>query len=815
MLVKATPGYAFGTKLTSRVPPRREMVVVVRAGYTLRPGEPVAVRTDLRQAGYLSGDVFGPDDEDRTGALVRATDFADHKLKVDLLLKATCWPGEGRRAQECTVTFRVGSWSKSAQVFGRRVWTERPLDPISTPAPFVSMPLGWATSFGGPGFAANPAGKGFGDGELPCVERPGALLQSRRDRPPSPVGFGPVSPAWLPRCGKEGKEYGASWRKTRSPFFAADFDWSSFNAAPVDQQLDRDLRGDEELGFEHLHPDAPSFTARLPGVRPRAFVRFLDGKTHEALLRLDTLLADVDAGLLFLTWRGHAPVAEDDFADVRTLLVGVEPIDAPTPESAWSGRVDALEKDPLGMKDAVPEDVRKKVDAALAARASPPAPVAMPDLAQNPSNDAVFDVTRAQTVRALADRSPAEQAQALDLVERLRTGTAQAQASIPSAAPGAPPGPPDPFAMAIERLQAQRAASPDPDDMQRIDDSIAQIAQAQQSTAAAEASASEALSQSTTGVTLPTPPAQAGAPPTLALPGDKVVAPGPGARLVDRDFAGQDLSGKNLSGALLRGANLSGAKLSGADLSRVDLSGASLEGADLSGANLSRANLTGVHAKGAFFGDAVLAQTIFSGAVLEGALFAGARVAMSVFMKADATGASFKGAHLTKAFFSGGKLDRADFSESHLDTCIFTDVSAVGAVFDRSRLEKVAFLKCTMRGASFTEARGKACSWQGTKLESASFRGVDMPRAHFIGAVLTDADLTEALLVGARFYRARLQRAQFVRANLCSADLSKAELGETRFAASNLYDAKFFGAKASAPCDFAGASSAEARWEQS
>ena len=109
---------------------------------------------------------------------------------------------------------------------------------------------------------------------------------------------------WAPRAGMVGTAYGAAWRKLRSPFYAEDFDWSHFNAAPRDQQLERYLRGDEEVVFENLHPEAPRFAKRLPGVRVRAFVDDVHGRVREVALHLDTLFADLPAGRLFLTWRG-------------------------------------------------------------------------------------------------------------------------------------------------------------------------------------------------------------------------------------------------------------------------------------------------------------------------------------------------------------------------------------------------------------------------------------------------------------------------------------------------------------------------------
>jgi hypothetical protein len=42
MQVRSLVDFAFGTKVTSRAPPSREVVVVVRGRFRLRPGEPLA-----------------------------------------------------------------------------------------------------------------------------------------------------------------------------------------------------------------------------------------------------------------------------------------------------------------------------------------------------------------------------------------------------------------------------------------------------------------------------------------------------------------------------------------------------------------------------------------------------------------------------------------------------------------------------------------------------------------------------------------------------------------------------------------------------
>ncbi len=237
MKTKNLTPFDLGAKVTSRQPRHLEMALVARGTFRLSPGEPLTAVTDRLERGFLTADTFAEDDDERAGECLYPGDFADFKLKTDVMVRGTCHPPGGRVARECSVRVRVGAWSKALVVLGRRVWTESLVGKaISNPQTFTSMPLTWAHAFGGPDLAQNPVGMGAGTPELPNVEYPGARLQSKRDRP-QPAGFGPINPAWTPRKEKVGKEYGETWRKKRAPFYAEDFDWSYFNAAPADQQL--------------------------------------------------------------------------------------------------------------------------------------------------------------------------------------------------------------------------------------------------------------------------------------------------------------------------------------------------------------------------------------------------------------------------------------------------------------------------------------------------------------------------------------------------------------------------------------------------
>ncbi len=363
MKTKNLTPFPFGTKVTSRRPPRPEMTLVLRAAYVLAPGRPLAVPAgpSMVAQGPMSADTYRDDDAERAGECLYPGDFADWKPRADLMLRGTCHTPFGKPLAECPVRFSVGRWSKILRVSGRRFWSDdKPGAVMSETAPFTKMPVDYAHAFGGPGYAPNPAGLGFAGLELPNVEHAGNVVRARRDDH-GPAGFGPHNPAWPQRAPKVGKEYGPRWKKERSPYYSEDFDWTYFNAAPADQQLDGYLRGDERVVFQNLHPTEQVFETALPGLRIRAFVKDDKARFREVTMRLDTLFADLDEGRLYLTWRGLDAIETDDRKDVLWALVASEPLaDAPLPEAHYREVLDAFEADPLEIKARVPAEMLRQ-----------------------------------------------------------------------------------------------------------------------------------------------------------------------------------------------------------------------------------------------------------------------------------------------------------------------------------------------------------------------------------------------------------------------------------------------------------------------
>jgi uncharacterized protein YjbI with pentapeptide repeats len=795
--VKNLTPFPFGTKVTSRRPPRPEMTLILRACYLLAPGKPLAPPEGqtLVAQGPMSADTYRDEDAERAGECLYPGDFADWKPNAEVLLRGTCHTPFGKPLDVCPVRFSVGTWSKTLRVVGRRMWTDDARDArMSKPVPFTKVPVDYAHAY-----AANPAGAGATERELPNVEHAGKVIENRRDDP-GPAGFGPLNPAWPSRAQKVGKKYDARWKKERSPYYAEDFDWTYFNAAPADQQLEGYLRGNEKVVFQNLHRDEAVFETALPGIRIRAFVNDFEKRFREVPMHLDTLFADLDAGKLYLTWRGLDAIEADDMKDVLWALVASEKLgEEPLPEAHYRERLAAFEADPLGIKDTFPaallgqrEEMKTRTQARRDGR-----PVARYDAAPPDPMTA--------NLRTVLDRLPVALPNAKELEKKVADAVANAIAKAPPQVDmkGQIAKAANDAAMAIAKPRVAgfslRAGGPPPAwATESLQKAIGQLEQAKKTLA---------------GKTFPEA-TQRRLDEEMAKLDEQIEAikqkpffrrildrpayqePGPGKNLYGQDYAGRDLRGKDLRGANLQdanlaGANLAGAKLEGARLEAAVLCGADLTEADLTGADLTLANLTSVHAPRAIFRDTKLTRAFFQKANLAGAVFRGARGDFVFFPDADLAGADCRGLSLLRAFGKGANLAGADFSEASLVRCLLLEVSAPGVKLSRALLTRTSFAKGDLTGANLTGARGERSVWLKATLHDADFGHANLPKAQLMEASAQRARFHRAVLKEWRCYRTSFEQADFTESQLFGIEFSKCALARARFTGACLYGAKF------------------------
>ncbi|MGH7995888.1 MAG: DUF2169 family type VI secretion system accessory protein, partial [Opitutaceae bacterium] len=772
----------------------------------------------------------------------------------DLLLVGACHPPGGKPAATCPAVFRVGGSSKTVGVLGNRRWDRRWLASRATdPEPFTRMDLRYENSFGGSDHPANPVGKGFAEVSdasggkvwpLPNIEDPSRLIERPGSRP-QPAGFGPLSRTWAMRRAKLGTYKGA-YLKTRWPWFPEDFDWTYFNAAPPDQQLEGYLRGDERLEFENLHPTLARYESRLPGLRIRSFVNRAGGNSSaEALfseiqMNLDTLWVDMESEKLVLVWRGWTAVSSEEHEEVLDFLVVSEPLtQAPAPVERYRREFIAL--DAVSAKPFEPEapqaPPKKAEEADRAARAaeSEAGRKRLQEEAQKrlQAQAAALNAhlgldqlppevrrqtleTQAKLIGRLSETDPVKSATdggkeglraslaklGLDL-DHLppQTEKAQAEQTRFLAELGVSPknGAADPalakLGSVIGALFAKAGLPPD-----NLEPAIAEARKLREKLGlgAEKPAAPEAAKEAVrlTRESVKAKHAKHGSFEGLNLSG---------LDLSELDLKGADLAGANLAGATLRKTNLGQANVSKANLTGSDLSEANLENgnaaqADFSGAKLRQTILKGTDLTQAKFVKADLSKAVLDGAVLEsadlgGACLAGSSAGGALFPRANLTGANFRKALCAKADFSKATLNQADFeganlAEASVQGATGHNLNLNGAILTKLR----ASGKSDLAGAKLVQTQGDGSIWREANLTGADLRYAQMEEAMFTSACLKQANLSAANLKFSRFNKASLREAKLLNMNLFQGSLEKADLTLADLSGSNLYEVEFLNA---------------------
>ncbi len=762
------PGFALGWmpgEIRTRGP---SAAFAVKGTFRLRPDG----RADSAETqDPLAGDVHF--EEEPEHSLRYEADLCLFKPRADLLLNGTCHAPGGKPLPLCTVRFQVGKFEKSLSVIGDRVWKRSLLVPVmSDPLPFTTLPIRYERAFGGAGYPRNPTGKGYRGEVLPNLEDPGRLLRSPEDER-LPAGFGPIPRSWPQRSSKSGT-YKGKWLKERWPWLPDDFDWSYFNAAPEDQQMDGYLRGDEELAFDNLHPRLPFYRSRLPGIRCRLFVE--EKSFREVALVLDTLWVDPGEEKLILVWRGVSPVLDLKLKGVRSIYVVSEPLAGPSQTVA---HYQALF--PVRLKEEEGEEPEE---------AEEPEP---PEEIEDPAAEAAEAKAMDDELAELTKEEKGYQEQLAKHIESVKAELVKAgkDPSIVDAAPrDLAPG----ELTSIYKAYVAEVTAHAPEVAAKLPP-IQEIEKADRDFAEMDKVEPEEKEEEE--------------PAPWTRESCRAHAAG-GGHFDEQDLGGLDLSELDWSGVsfaetILKGANLRNAKLVKSDLGSADLSGADLSDADLTEARLKEADVTG----------AKLDRAKLVGAMLELADFSGTSLIAADLTGASAPYADFSKANLSGSRLRGGAFADADFCESVLEKCDFTRANLSGADLDGVKAKEVLMEEADLTGFSaaegadlergdFRKARAQNSAWTGSKLDDADFSGASldraifneaaMNRAKFVAAGLKHALLAEASLVEADLSRVNLFRGSFEKSNLTRADLRGANLYEVEFYETVLQDAKLEGA---------------------
>jgi len=280
------------------------VTAVVKATFAFVPEAPMRL---VAPDDLLPADVHHGGDPRRS--LRGASDLALHRARVDVVLTghAHILADDPGRRTVARIALHRG-----------RVILDKALHVVASPGAagaLEAVPLLYERAFGGPGCDENPIGTGLAPGSAPpnLVDLGGG----RRA-----VGFGPIAASWPARRRLLGP---LDPRLLEQPIveLPSDFDWSFFQASPLDQRLDA-LHGDEWLLLEGFHPALPQIRSQLPAAQCAAAVHGLGGPAARPLgLLADGLIIDVDRRCCSVTWRARFPVSQEDALAKIVLSIGI------------------------------------------------------------------------------------------------------------------------------------------------------------------------------------------------------------------------------------------------------------------------------------------------------------------------------------------------------------------------------------------------------------------------------------------------------------------------------------------------------------
>ncbi|MDC0748370.1 DUF2169 family type VI secretion system accessory protein [Polyangium mundeleinium] len=324
------------------------LTVVCKATYDLAP---VQSRLAANQDDPNEDDNHWNDDPARS--VYSPSDLVPFKVRADVVLVGNAFASRGEASRSILTRLVVGGIDKSIEAFGERVYG--PDGAVRETSRVTKVPLRYERATGGPD-TLNPVGirpdaqpDAYGVSPVPNLQPPGLLVQSRADVIP-PIGYGPIAPTWPGRLEALGA-YASSFSQqiVREQPVPDDIDPAYFDCAPRDQQLD-ELRDNERIVLENLHPQHPRLVTSLPGLHPRAFLVRPGGNPQDLTMKCDTLWIDTDRAQCTLTWRaqigldrphglGRVVVAMEEpgqrltWADVERLLVASGQAGEPLPEA--------------------------------------------------------------------------------------------------------------------------------------------------------------------------------------------------------------------------------------------------------------------------------------------------------------------------------------------------------------------------------------------------------------------------------------------------------------------------------------------------
>lgn len=278
--------------------------VIVKATFVLQPGIALIAPN---QEDILGDDKFYDDDPRRS---VRApSDHVPYKPHAEVMLVGHAYATNNQPVRSLRSRLVVNNMDKTIDVWCDRKFRLQDAQLLEG-RHFTKMPLSWERAARDPDLT-NPVGKSFDDAPdaygtitIPNLQPAGHFVSKRSDRF-RPVSYAPISPMWPGRMHRLGRLSSSflegRWSEKHLP---EGFDPSFFQSAPSDQFV-QEIRPNERIVMEQLHPQHACLMTSLPGVVPRAVANRATGEQEEISLVADTLWIDSDRSLCCVVWRGR------------------------------------------------------------------------------------------------------------------------------------------------------------------------------------------------------------------------------------------------------------------------------------------------------------------------------------------------------------------------------------------------------------------------------------------------------------------------------------------------------------------------------
>ncbi len=298
-------GAAKGGTLLFRQGGKLHLTCVLKSSFQFVSGAPMKLITPRELVRHEKTHYNNP-----CWSVETSSELSPYQPRVDVLMTGRACAPTGKWVPRVNVRLAIFHGitllDKTVQVYGDHNGKEFGV--------FERMPLEYERAFGGPGHDENP----YGTGILPGSPLPNLI--SPKD-PGAVAGFGPLAQRLPLRTSRLGS-MSLSAIHQPIPEFPDDFDWSFFQAAPLDQRLPS-LVGNEWIVLEGVNPAMTRISSRLPGVRPLATIFGVNPENPEEAqtlqLRIDMLSIDADALRCDVIARGVVQIADE--RALKTLRV--------------------------------------------------------------------------------------------------------------------------------------------------------------------------------------------------------------------------------------------------------------------------------------------------------------------------------------------------------------------------------------------------------------------------------------------------------------------------------------------------------------